>query len=120
MRSEYECVVHELCSREVFCVHHELERFNFNPRTHRRDTHIRGRGRPYSETSPDQTGGGDGNRGGHLSSPVQINSRQLTCQTHGFGGCDGHASIHIVPQCGRFATYRRVSYPFASTICRCI
>lgn len=26
-------------------------------------------------------------------------------------------SVHIVQQCGRFATYRRVSCPFASTIC---
>jgi hypothetical protein len=61
--SEYECVVNELYSREVFCVHHELERFNFNPRTHRRDTHIRGRARPYSKTSPDQSDGGDGAAG---------------------------------------------------------
>jgi hypothetical protein len=88
--SEYECVVNELCSRKVFCVHHELERFNLDPWTNRRDTHIRGRARPYSETSPDQSDGGDGNRGVHLSSPVQISSRRVTCQTHGFGRCDGH------------------------------
>jgi len=64
--SEYERVVNELYTRKVFCVHHELERFNFNPWT-RGDTHIRGRGRPYSETSRDQSGGGDGKRGVHLS-----------------------------------------------------
>jgi hypothetical protein len=29
--SEYERVVDELYTREVFCVHHELERFNFDP-----------------------------------------------------------------------------------------
>jgi hypothetical protein len=31
--SEYERVVNELYAREVFCVHHELQRFDFNPRT---------------------------------------------------------------------------------------
>jgi hypothetical protein len=35
--------IDELHAREVFCVHHALERFNSDPRTHRRDTHIRGR-----------------------------------------------------------------------------
>jgi hypothetical protein len=82
--SEYERVVDEFYTREVFCVHHELERFNFEPRTHRRDTHIRGRVRPYSETSRDHSGGGDGNCGVHLSSPVQISSREGTCQTMAF------------------------------------
>jgi hypothetical protein len=88
--SEYECVVNEFYSREVFCVHHELERFNLDARTNRRDTHIRGRGRPYSETSPNQGDSGDRNRGVHLSSPVQIRSRRVRCQTYGFGRCDGH------------------------------
>src|SRR5262245_52627278 len=30
------------------------------------------------------------------------------------------SAIHIAPQCGAFATYRRVSCLIASTICRCI
>jgi hypothetical protein len=30
------------------------------------------------------------------------------------------SAIHIAQQCGPFATYRRVSRPSASTICRCI
>jgi hypothetical protein len=68
---EYEAVVVKLSSSEALRVLHELERFN--PLTHRRgNTRIGGRGRPYSETSRDHSGG-NGKQSGlaHLSSPIQ-------------------------------------------------
>jgi hypothetical protein len=53
---EYEAVVVKLSSSEALRVLHELERFN--PLTYRGgNTRIRGRGRPYSETSRNQSGG---------------------------------------------------------------
>src|SRR5262245_64820077 len=69
---EYEGVVDKLCGRHCAGVHHHLVRIN--PLTSRRNTRIRGGGRPYSETSRNQSGGSNGSQSGltHLSSPVQI------------------------------------------------
>src|SRR5262249_5561837 len=78
---EYEGVVDKLCGRHCAGVHHHLVRIN--PLTSRRNTRIRGGGRPYSETSRNQSGGSNGSQSGltHLSSPVQIISWQARCQT---------------------------------------
>jgi len=54
--TKYEGVVGKLLSGQPLCVHHELERLN--PLTYRGgNARIGGRGRPYSETSRDQSGG---------------------------------------------------------------
>ena len=59
---EYEAVVVKLSSSEALRVHHELGGGN---------TRTGGRGRPYSETSRDHSGG-NGKQGelAHLSSPM--------------------------------------------------
>src|SRR5262245_14061636 len=67
---EHESMVDKFHGRQVLCVHHELEWFD--PMTHRRShTSIGGRGRPYSEASHDQGGGGNGKGTNlaHLGSP---------------------------------------------------
>src|SRR5262249_47610354 len=79
---EYEGVVDKLCGRHCAGVHHHLVRIN--PLTSRKNTRTRGGGRPYSETSRDQSGSdGSGKRSAltHRGSPVQISSRRATCQT---------------------------------------
>jgi hypothetical protein len=75
--TKYEGVVGKLLSGQPLCVHHELERLN--PLTYRGGNgRIGGRGRPYSETSRDQSGG-NGKQNGltHLSSPFQSGSRNM-------------------------------------------
>jgi hypothetical protein len=71
--SEHEGVVGKLHRRQLLCVHHQLERLN--PLSYRGgNRRIGGRGRPYSETGRDQSGGNGKHlcrARAHLSSPIQ-------------------------------------------------
>jgi hypothetical protein len=95
---EYEAVVVKLSSSEALRVHHHLERFN--PLTYRGgNTRIGGRGRPYSETSRNYSGG-NGKQTcrarAHLNSPIPISSAATSrligsgMPDYSLGRCDGH------------------------------
>jgi hypothetical protein len=75
--TKYEGVVGKLLSGQPLCVHHELERLN--PLTYRGGNgRIGGRGRPYSETSRDQSGGNGKQLDlAHLSSPIHQPNRNM-------------------------------------------
>jgi hypothetical protein len=73
-----EGIVLKLRSRQILCIHHQVERFN--PVTHRgSDTRIGGRGRPYSEASRNHSGGnGEQTDLAHLNSPYEFSLARAT------------------------------------------
>ena len=94
---EHKGIVDKLHSRQFLCVHHELERFDRLTNRRTCDTCVGGSsGRPYSETSCDQSCGNRTQAAlAHQSPPIQSAaiSGRLTgtdMPDSGLGRCDGH------------------------------